>query len=94
MKITFSSLLIGLCILFLSQQPEGWDIFGKVTFKPRYFKEVDAYFDVPTFNKELIDLENTKVTLSGYYIPLELDSVFMLSALPYSSCFFLWRCGP
>ncbi|OEK04010.1 hypothetical protein [Roseivirga misakiensis] len=94
MKTLQAVLLIALSVLVINQKPEGWEIFEKVTFKPRYFKEVDANFDVPTFNKELIDLEDTEITLSGFYIPLELDSVFMLSALPYSSCFFCGGAGP
>lgn len=76
------------------QRPEGWELFEKVRFSPKYFTEAKAYFDVPTFNEELKALEKTEITLSGYYIPLELDSIFMLSALPFSSCFFCGGAGP
>lgn len=88
-------LLIGILSLFArSNSPQGWEIFQDVKFTPRYFEEVDAYFDVPTFDEELKSLENTKVVLAGHYIPMGLDSIFMLSAFSYSSCFFCGGAGP
>ncbi len=77
-----------------SSGPEGWEIFENVTFKSQYFEEVDSYFEVPTFDQALKDLEGTKVTLSGYFIPIEVDTIFVLSGLPFSSCFFCGGAGP
>lgn len=94
MKTIFTLALVLFVNTRLNQKPEGWEIFDKVIFKPKYFEEVGAYFEVPTFNKELLALENSEVMLSGYYIPLEIDSMFMLSALPFSSCFFCGGAGP
>jgi len=74
--------------------PEGWDIFSKVVFTATYFEDADAYFEVPTFNPELKALENKRIELSGYFIPIEVDTIFVLSALPYSSCFFCGGGGP
>ena len=34
------------------------------------------------------------MTLSGYFIPIEVDTVFVLSAMPFSSCFFCGGAGP
>lgn len=88
-------LLIGILSLFArSNSPQGWEIFQDVKFTSQYFEEVDAYFDVPTFDEELKSLENTKVVLAGHYIPMGLDSIFMLSAFSYSSCFFCGGAGP
>ncbi|MBO6493997.1 MULTISPECIES: hypothetical protein [Roseivirga] len=86
--------LFVLSSLLVDQEPKGWELFEKVKFSPKYFEEAEAYFDVPTFNEELKALEKTEVTLTGHYIPLELDSIFMLSALPFSSCFFCGGAGP
>ncbi|NVJ46203.1 MAG: hypothetical protein HWE07_03715 [Cytophagia bacterium] len=94
MKPTLIFSMFVLTGLWLGQKPEGWEKFEKVKFHPKYFAEAKAYFDVPTFNDELKALEKTEITLSGYYVPLELDSIFMLSALPYSSCFFCGGAGP
>lgn len=48
-------------MVFASQSsgPEGWEIFENVTFKSQYFEEVDSYFEVPTFDQALKDLEGT-----------------------------------
>lgn len=94
MRTKLTYLFIGLVGILIRQEPQGWEIFEDVVFEPTYFKDIDSYFDVPTFNKELLALEKTEVTLSGFYIPLELDSVFMLSAMPFSSCFFCGGAGP
>ncbi|RKQ51322.1 hypothetical protein BXY85_2345 [Roseivirga pacifica] len=81
-------------LLLPISQPEGWEIFGKVVFEPQYFEELDMYFEVPVFDKNLIALENSEVTLSGYHIPLALDSSVVISSLPFSSCFFCGGAGP
>jgi len=77
-----------------SNEPEGWEIFEKVVFTPTYFEDVNAYFDVPTFDKGLKALEGSVVRLSGFYIPFDLDTTFVLSGLPFSSCFFCGGAGP
>ena len=88
-----SKLLIGLALLFTLQQsntPEGWDIFLGITYEWRYFEIIEEQLLTPVFDEELRSMEGKEISLSGYFIPLELDSSFILSALPYSSCFF---CG-
>lgn len=91
-KLLFFALLIfGNTVV---NEPEGWEIFEKVVFKPTYFEEVDSYFDVPTFDPGLKALEGTVVRLSGYYVPFDLDTTFVLSGLPFSSCFFCGGAGP
>lgn len=90
------ALFIALFIFCLgdNQKPEGWHIFSKVEFYPKYFEEVGEELATPRFDKALKALEGKDVTLSGFYIPLELDSSFMISALPFSSCFFCGGAGP
>lgn len=75
-------------------KPEGWELFSNVSFESKYFEEVDAYFEVPTFDSALLHLEYKKVSLSGYFIPIEIDTIFVLSAQPFSSCFFCGGAGP
>lgn len=89
-KILISLLWLGL----FQNKPEGWDIFSKVIFYPRYFEEVGEELPSPRFNEALKQLEGKEVELSGFYVPLETDSCIMLSALPYSSCFFCGGAGP
>jgi hypothetical protein len=94
MKTRAAAIMLSLALFGLNQNPEGWELFNKVTFEPQYFEEAGGYFDVPTFNKELKALEKTEIVLSGYNIPLELDSVFRISKSPFSSCFFCGGAGP
>ena len=89
-KILISLLLLGL----FQNKPEGWSIFSKVVFYPEFFEEVGEELPTPRFNEALKQLEGEEVELSGFYVPLETDSSIMLSALPYSSCFFCGGAGP
>lgn len=83
-------LLLGL----VQNRPEGWEIFSEVVFYPKFFEEAGEELATPQFNEALKELEGKEVELSGFYIPLEMDSSIMLSALPYSSCFFCGGAGP
>lgn len=94
MKAKLAILTLFSLITLNRSEPEGWEIFEKVVFEPQFFEEADAYFDVPTFDPGLKALEDTKVTLSGYFIPIEIDTIFVLSAMPFSSCFFCGGAGP
>ncbi len=94
MKIKLSILAVLMLVSVRTSEPEGWELFEDVVFTPTYFEEVDAYFDVPTFDSALKAREKTEVTLSGYFIPIEVDTIFVLSAMPFSSCFFCGGAGP
>ena len=87
-------LAFALLLLTTKNDNEGWELFQKVIFTPEYFEEVNVYFEVPKFDKELLAIEGEEVTLTGYVIPYESDSSFMLSALPFASCFFCGGAGP
>ncbi len=84
---------IMLLTFFQTNKPEGWDMFSDVTFYPKYFEEAGEELATPRFTEELEKLEGKEVELSGFYIPFDMDSAFMLSALPFSSCFFCGGAG-
>ena len=94
MKIKLAFLTLFVFLSLGKNEPEGWELFENVKFTPKYFEEVDAYFDVPTFDPGLLAMEDKEVVLSGYFIPIEVDTIFVLSAFPYSSCFFCGGAGP
>lgn len=94
MKVKLSILLLISLLGFSSSPPEGWELFENVVFTATYFEEVDSYFEVPTFDEELLSLEKKEVTLSGYFVPIGVDTIFVISANPYSSCFFCGMAGP
>ena len=88
-----SKLLVGLLLLLGLQQdnvPEGWEAFEKITYEWRYFEIIEEELLTPVFDESLKALEGKEISLSGYFLPLEMDSSFILSAMPYASCFF---CG-
>lgn len=51
----------------------------------------------PIFSDSLLWLDSCRISLSGYAIPLEetgLDTLLVLSAFPYTQCFFCGNAGP
>ncbi len=74
-----------------------WKTLAKIT----YIKEYDAFLgfkiDKPVFSAEIKALNGKEVTVKGFIIPVEgykSHKEFILSAFPYSSCFFCGGAGP
>ena len=52
-------------------------------------------FDKPKFSKVVKALEGQEITIKGYILPLDVDGThYVLSANPYSACFFCGGAGP
>lgn len=77
-------------------EPELWGLFAKTKFMEKLNRELSMYFLYPTFPDELKALEGTEVTLTGFYIPLEITDTHMiiLSKFPMAECFFCGGSGP
>jgi hypothetical protein len=74
-----------------------WKMLSDVTFEDEYNEEVQAYVPYPTFGAKLRAIEQRTVQIKGYIIPLEEtgdETILVLSAQPYSSCFFCGGAGP
>ncbi len=72
-----------------------WRELSKVEYEKRYNEEFAANINYPIFSEDITKLEGTKVTVSGYVIPLEVgEDYFVLSAFPFASCFFCGAAGP
>ena len=74
-----------------------WEMLSDVTFEDEYNEEVQAYVPYPTFGATLRAIEGREVQIEGYIIPLEEtgdETILVLSAQPYSSCFFCGGAGP
>lgn len=83
-------LLVSL-LLFFPPQVSGWEVFLDTRFKWEYVEEFGMEVEVPIFSKSVKSLENTEITLTGHYLPLDLEGDrVIISKLPYASCFF---CG-
>ena len=70
-----------------------WEVLRNVTFKKKYNKEYDQYFDYPVFGKDVQSYAGKAVSISGYIIPLDVG-FYALSKNPYSACFFCGGAGP
>jgi hypothetical protein len=73
----------------------NWDLLKDVSYKKKWNAELSMYFLYPTFGPNLKRLEGREVLLRGYMIPVDATSnLFMLSAFPFSMCFFCGGAGP
>ena len=75
----------------------NWKMLSKVEFNEVFIDTLDAYVPFPVFHPEIEYLDGKKIELNGYVIPIEEtgdESILVLSANPYSSCFFCGGAGP
>ena len=92
--------LLPLCIMLFvvessAQEVNGWPLFNKVDFKPKFIEELNAHMYYPDFKEEILALEGKEIVLEGYVIPLDDDLPYtVLSYYPYAQCFFCGGAGP
>ena len=73
----------------------GWSLLELVHYHYAWSDEWEMEVPVPVFPSPLQEREGSEYTLSGYYIPVELEEKeIFLSKSPYSSCFFCGGAGP
>ncbi len=76
-------------------QKVTWETLRDVTFKKKWSAEESMFILYPTFGAKVAGLKDKEVILTGYMIPVDVDAnVYVLSANPYSSCFFCGGAGP
>ncbi|RYU96106.1 DUF3299 domain-containing protein [Emticicia agri] len=72
-----------------------WETLRDVTFKKKWSAEESMFILYPTFGPKVAGLQGKDVVLTGYMIPVDVDAnMYVLSANPYSSCFFCGQAGP
>lgn len=73
----------------------SWENLRDVTFKKKWYPEESIYMLYPTFGPNLQKLDGKEVLIKGYLVPVDVESnLFVLSAFPYSMCFFCGGAGP
>jgi len=75
----------------------GWDLLTKMKFEERFHDEVNTYIPYPIFHPSVKYLDGKKIMVKGYVIPLDEvqdQSLLVISAFPYSNCFFCGQAGP
>ena len=73
----------------------SWETLRDVTFKKKWYAEESVYMLYPTFGPGVQKLSGKTVELTGYVLPVDLESnLYVLSAFPFSACFFCGGAGP
>jgi hypothetical protein len=73
----------------------SWEMLRDVTFKKKWYAEESVYMLYPTFGPSVQKMSGKTVELTGYVLPVDLEAnVYVLSAFPYSACFFCGGAGP
>jgi hypothetical protein len=95
-KISGSILLMLAFTIGFAQKPDGWNLFAKTKFEPKYDEKSQEYLFYPTFSTELKSLEGKEITIEGFYVPFapEGNDYIILSKFPMSQCFFCGGGGP
>jgi uncharacterized membrane protein YcgQ (UPF0703/DUF1980 family) len=93
------ALIIGLLVLISAvsyANPDMWALFGKTKFTEKLNREYNQYFLYPQFSSELKSYQGKEITVSGFFIPLEITNTNMvvLSKFPMAECFFCGGAGP
>jgi len=95
-----SKIVLIFCILAISaatvpKDPDLWALFAKTRFTEKLNRQLSMYFLYPSFPAELLELDGKVITLSGFYIPLDLndDRMVILSKYPMAQCFFCGGAG-
>lgn len=72
-----------------------WEMLRDVTFKKKWYAAEQIYMLHPTFGEPIQKLSSKEVVITGYVLPVDLDAnLYVLSAFPYSACFFCGGAGP
>ncbi len=98
LKTIFTVCLIGTVFFnftILPLEKITWETLKDVTFKKKWNAEEGMFVLQPQFGTKVNALKNKEVLLSGYMIPIDVDAnYYVLSANPFSSCFFCGQSGP
>jgi hypothetical protein len=83
-------------MLSLKAQVEtSWTDLMDITFKDFYLESDDMYVYYPLFKEKQKSLDGKEVAITGYIIPVDVElNQYVLSAFPFSACFFCGNAGP
>mgnify|MGYP005841479863 CR=1 FL=1 len=99
--IFITSFTIAVCLNVTGYTQEcikvTWKQLADVTFYEKYNEEYDINILYPKFGNSVQKLDGQLIEIEGYAIPIEelgYQDILVLSALPYSMCFFCGMAGP
>ena len=92
--LTFIFILFFIGNIF-SQNIITWELLKNVEFDEIWSEEFQAYYMVPKFSQSVKEMDGKEVQIRGFIIPVDIvQDYYVLSANPYSSCFFCGQAGP
>ena len=92
LSFTFFLFFIG---NIFSQNIITWELLKNVEFDEIWSEEFQAYYMVPKFSESVKEMDGKDVQIRGFIIPVDIvQDYYVLSANPYSSCFFCGQAGP
>ena len=66
-----------------------------ITFKDIYLEKDDIYVYYPLFGEKQKKHDGKTIQITGYMIPIDVEqNQYVLSAFPFSACFFCGNAGP
>lgn len=72
-----------------------WSTLMDITFKDIYIESEDIYVYFPLFDEAQRKYDGQEIAVTGYMIPIDVDlNQYVLSAYPFSACFFCGNAGP
>ncbi|MDW3648118.1 MAG: DUF3299 domain-containing protein [Bacteroidia bacterium] len=87
-------LTIAICSIsqwLLGQESITWKTLENVSYEMSYDSTADYVMMTPVYGESLNKLQGQEVEIKGYILPMDTEgTAFVLSAFPFSSCFF---CG-
>jgi hypothetical protein len=85
-----------LSMLSMNAQTEtSWTNLMDITFKDVYLESDDMYVYYPLFKEKQKSLDGQEIAITGYIIPVDVElNQYVLSAFPFSACFFCGNAGP
>jgi len=93
--ILLSLVFISFSFTLSSQTIITWEVLKNVDFDEVWSEEFQSYYMVPKFGKAITALDGKEIQIRGFIIPVDIvQDYYVLSANPYSSCFFCGQAGP
>ncbi len=80
-----------------AQEKNTWEVLANISIEKRFDETLNFEVDYPTFSNEVKALEGREITVQGWMVPLDElrgENYFVLSAFPFSNCFFCGGAGP
>ncbi len=84
--------------LSTSEQPLdlSWKILSDISFENKMNDTLESYIEYPVFGAGPLAYDGSEIRIDGYMIPVAEtgnEEIFILSAFPYSQCFFCGQAG-